>query len=104
MEGESKAYTYSETLIRENHKICLRSREVKLILDLSGGGRNLFDLIADPYEERDISQERPELAASMEADLNRFVAAQRKQTSGASMTPAETASVASRLRGLGYID
>lgn len=31
MEDGRRQYTYSETLIRENHKVCLRSPRVKLI-------------------------------------------------------------------------
>jgi hypothetical protein len=104
LNGEPKAETYSETLIRENHKVCLRSTENKLIVDLAGGRRQLFDLAADPDESEDLGPNEPSRTAEMEADLERFVATRRKEAVEIPMTAGETAAVAARLRGLGYVD
>lgn len=104
MDGESKDCTYSETLIRENHKVCLRSARTKLIVDLAADRRHLFDLTADPQESRDLSRERPSVAAEMEAELARFVASREKEAPETPMTADEAAAVADRLRGLGYVD
>lgn len=104
MDGESRAYTYSETLIRENHKVCLRSPRAKLIVDLAAGRRHLFDLAADPQEGRDLSRERPHLTAELEAVLARFVAAHQEEASETPMAEDEIVAVTNRLRGLGYID
>lgn len=102
--GKPKTYTYSETLIRENHKVCLRSTQSKLIVDIASGRRQLFDLATDIEEQRDLSQEGPLLTGEMEAELHRFVDTHQKETVEALMTPGETAVVAERLRGLGYVD
>jgi hypothetical protein len=104
MDGKPKSHTYSETLIRENHKVCLRSARAKLIVDVAGGKRQLFDLMADPEESTDLSQRDPSLTGEMETELGRFVVTHQKQVEETNMDPRETAVVADRLRGFGYID
>ena len=104
MDGEPKSHTYSETLIRENHKVCLRSARAKLIVDVAGGKRQLFDLMADPEESTDLSQKDPFLTGEMETELGRFLVTYQKRVEEAHMDPRETAAVADRLRGFGYID
>lgn len=64
----------------------------------------MFDLIEDPGERSDLTRERPSLANDMKAELDRFVAAHRKEVEEVRMDPLEAAVVADRLRGLGYID
>jgi arylsulfatase A-like enzyme len=104
MNGRHKTHTYSETLIREHHKVCLRSSQTKLIVDHASGQRQLFDLAADPGERRDVSQERSLHAARIEAEMEHFMTAHQRGVSENAMTADETAIVAERMRGLGYID
>jgi len=66
-------------------KWSLRTREYKFILarepDFYGNPlRELYDLMADPGEERNIAQERPELTAAMEAELEAWIADRLRAT------------------------
>ena len=66
----------------------------------------LYDLVADPDERRNVAGERVEVAAAMKADLLALMEA--SPGSGASSAPAysdeERAQVEARLRDLGYLD
>ncbi len=53
----------------------LRTAEAKFILPPAGGrGRQLYDLVADPKEERNLASDRPAVAAAMERELEDWVA------------------------------
>jgi arylsulfatase len=61
-------------------KWCLRTKEYKFILsrerDFYGTAlRELYDLIADPHENHNIAEQRPGIAAAMEAELETWIAA-----------------------------
>jgi arylsulfatase A-like enzyme len=50
----------------------VRTAQYKLILS-EGPRRELYDLIADPREERDIASQHPEVAAALESELQSWV-------------------------------
>lgn len=54
--------------------VCIRAGHYKLILDRAGVAPALFDIEKDPTEARDISQQRPEIANVLHADLIRWSA------------------------------
>jgi len=56
----------------------LRTDDVKLIMDLKTGRRELYDLAADPGETTNLADERPDLADEMEARLERLVRTNRR--------------------------
>jgi arylsulfatase A-like enzyme len=65
-------------------KWCLRTRDYKFILsreqDVYGTAmRELYDLRSDPREERNIAEERPQVAAEMERRLESWIADRLRQ-------------------------
>ena len=74
----------------------------KLIEDRLSGGVSLFDLSEDPGEQRDLSARRPEVVASLRAELARIVTA----LGDAAPAPAAPLSeeARERLRDLGYLE
>jgi arylsulfatase A-like enzyme len=70
----------------------------KLVLDVSTGERALYDLAADPGETRDLSAERPEIAARLEEDL-RWIQDQRRRAETRELSD----EAKERLRALGYL-
>jgi arylsulfatase A-like enzyme len=92
--GEEKEGGYEQVISLEcswQAKWSLRTDCYKFILarelDLYGTPmRELYDLIADPGEERNIADEQPEVSAEMEAELERWIA-DRLQALGRSEDP-----------------
>jgi len=70
----------------------------KLILHTLTGRTELYDLVADPLERRDISSQRPELVAAL---LRRLDAISHEK--GPLHPGAEDTQVIQDLRALGYV-
>lgn len=51
------------------HRRAIRDSQFKLVLDLQDGERRLYDLTADPSEQKDISSEQPRRTYEMEQAL-----------------------------------
>jgi hypothetical protein len=47
----------------------IQNRQFKLILDPYGGETQLFDLLDDPYETRDLSSVNPKIARELKDSL-----------------------------------
>ncbi len=77
----------------------LRVGRYKLIADVARGGRKLFDLEADPGEQRNLRKQRPELAQRLEAELLAYYAVGTHQAPGRELPP----DVEEKLRSLGYV-
>jgi hypothetical protein len=86
-------------------KAAIVAGDLKLIVDYAGGSRNLYDLVADPGETRDLSAGRTADTAALEAELVR-----RLNADGGSMSEWATAPLTireeerERLRALGYVE
>jgi arylsulfatase A-like enzyme len=78
----------------------LRDARFKLVLDRRDGRRSLYDLAADPGEQRDVSAEHPEVVARMVEVLARH--AERERI--APVAPEPSREVRERLRALGYAE
>ncbi|HEX2030310.1 MAG TPA: sulfatase [Actinomycetota bacterium] len=83
--------------------VCVRDDRFKLVR-ASPGGNVLYDLAADPEEERDVSESHPEAAARLAAELDaaagRWAVAERE---GATLTEQESREIEQRLTELGYL-
>ena len=80
--GRSKIISLEATL---QAKWCLRTEQFKFILarepDFYGtAARELYDLIQDPDETRNLVEDRPDIAARMEAELESFIAEQLRKS------------------------
>jgi arylsulfatase len=92
--GEEQEGGYDRVISLEcswQAKWSLRTDSHKFIMarmpDLYGTPmRELYDLVADPEEEHNIAEEQPQIAASMEAELERWIA-ERLQALGRSEDP-----------------
>lgn len=81
----------------------LRAGELKLVLPGDGGAARLYDLALDPLETRDLSAERPQIAAELEARLRAWHAGRAGEAPRASSSgPAADERVEAQLRALGY--
>jgi arylsulfatase A-like enzyme len=77
----------------------LRVGRHKLIVDRERGSRKLFDLEADPGEQRNLRREQPELLARLEAQLERIYAQGLTSAPRRELPP----DVEEKLRSLGYV-
>lgn len=98
--GSREPYAYAEIVGR---RFALRTRSWKLISSLQGG-KQLFDLRADPQERENVASVHPDLVRSLESVLARIVAeaikaGDRIQGQYAPIPDA----VLERLRSLGYV-
>jgi len=84
---------------REHHAVY---RDPWKLVVHSDGGRELYDLRADPDELRDLAAERPALVRELEAELERFSAQALPRFEGDGAAPSGEA--LERLRRLGYAD
>jgi arylsulfatase A-like enzyme len=77
----------------------------KLIRDRVAGSSQLFDVVEDPGELRDVAQEHPEVAARLEQLLDQWLAELEVQSGGfTKAAPLEfTEAEKQRLRDLGYV-
>jgi arylsulfatase A-like enzyme len=89
----------------------LREGDWKLIDDRWRKQRELYDLRADPAERRDLLQQEPERAAQLQARLDAWVEANKRQrernaqSQGEALPPrVPDAATQERLRSLGYVD
>jgi arylsulfatase A-like enzyme len=102
LQGRAAAasYAYSEVVGR---RFAIRTPEWKYISSLQGG-RQLFDLRADPREQNNLAREQPARVEQLERDLQRVVASavksgQRVRGQSSPVAP----EVLKQLRSLGYI-
>ena len=98
--GGADADAYAEIVGR---RFALRTRKWKLISSLQGG-KELFDLTADPREQNNLARSNPAVASQLENTLARIVASSVKagehiQGQYAPIPPV----VLERLRSLGYV-
>jgi len=76
----------------------VRRGDEKLVLNTRSNGIELFDLAHDPHEHEDLSGSSPERIASLQAELDRYLASARPSEATAAPTEAEQ----SMLDALGY--
>ncbi len=77
----------------------VRDRRHKLILELESDRLELYDLVEDPEEVRNLVEARPKLLRTLRAALEPFMHSGTDAPGAAALSPAEEA----RLRALGYI-
>ena len=83
----------------------IKEGQWKLVHNITKERYELYDLIADPLEKVDVSQEHPEKVADLKIKLNKMVkraeqhGTRYKESLSDDTTPAEAA----KLRGLGYL-
>ncbi len=92
----------TEFVVAESNGLfAVRNERFKLIVHRERGERQLFDLVADPGESRNLAASEPEQLAAMEAMLRRWRAALRPlPVVAATDVGGETAE---ELRALGYL-
>ena len=94
------SYAYSEVVGR---RFSIRTLEWKYISSLQGG-RQLFDLRADPREQKNLARQQPERVEQLERELRRVVAMAVKSGESVSGQSSPVApEVLRQLRSLGYI-
>jgi arylsulfatase A-like enzyme len=69
----------------------------------SDGRHELFDLETDPGEERNLTDDQPELAAQMQGQLDTWLASFRHAETAEPTAAVDDQEVLRRLRDLGYI-
>jgi arylsulfatase A-like enzyme len=72
----------------------------KLILNLDGSGRALYDTLADPDEQFDVAGQRPEITATLDRRLQQFLRERRRAADRRAAPLNDEAK--RRLRALGY--
>jgi hypothetical protein len=81
----------------------VRSGSRKLILP-SRGDPEVYDLAADPLEKVDLFATRPELAATLGAELERALGTYRVSSGGPGSAPVLTPEQREALEALGYTE
>ena len=77
----------------------VRSGRSKLVMQGLNGRTELYDLVDDPAETRNLAAERPELVAALEAEIAAFVASAREPQLAPELTDDEK----EHLQALGYL-
>lgn len=77
-----------------------RRGSFKLITNLETGRRELYDLVTDPAEQRDLSEARPEVAEELSDLMNQFFV---QHDEGKATTLELDPEMIERLRQLGYV-
>ncbi|MBN1656834.1 MAG: sulfatase [Anaerolineae bacterium] len=100
-----KKYAYSETRLRDSDSVSVRTERYKLILDHQLQQQALYDLVADPAEDHDISARNPEVVQELLDALAGFQAMEQDPEAGDDhiMPDDEYAAVHNRLEALGYV-
>ena len=76
--GKNRIDVYAETDYRLFvHHACCGKEEYKLILDLLDGKREMYNLEADPGEQKEISSSEPRRTYEMEQTLRRWMDASK---------------------------
>ena len=78
----------------------VRTEAVKYI---HGPGDELYDIVADPFEEHDLAASRPELASAMRQRIESLFGADPAQSAEIGPTRPLSAETLARLRSLGYL-
>jgi arylsulfatase A-like enzyme len=81
----------------------LMTERWKVIVHDAGNEVEVYDLAADPGEERDVAGEHPVLAGFARQRLNELAGAQPASTAPAADTPPLDSETLERLRPLGYL-
>ncbi|MDD9940911.1 MAG: sulfatase, partial [Myxococcales bacterium] len=85
---------------RPTHKVALVRNRFKAVLDRDDYNFDVFDLVADPYEQHSIARERPVMAALMRFELERW---DEGTFDGLQTVPVDLSGLQKqRLRVLGY--
>jgi arylsulfatase A-like enzyme len=88
--------------VREVHKKSVVSERYKVVRDDTTGLVEIYDLLEDPAESRNLAPERPELAGRLLALLEQRIAESR--STGLSLDePALEQEQVEKLRSLGYV-
>jgi arylsulfatase A-like enzyme len=95
---DSQRPVYAETRRLANLRSVLAGR-YKMIVDLEGGGRKLFDLENDADEQHNLRREQPELAARLAAQVEAHYAAGETQAERRELPP----ELVEKLKSLGYV-
>ena len=100
--GRPREAVRREFIVAESeNQVAIRTQRFKLVVDRDGGGVELFDLVEDPGETRNVARGRSETVASMRRLLAEWQRSLSPLTGDAEELDAETVS---GLRDLGYID
>lgn len=119
--GEDPLYAFTGRDSDPYHLACVRTGRWKLITDLTAGSPNpacrlcvdgghaepqlqLFDLLEDPGEQRNIAGAYPEFAQELLGHLRDHLAESRRLGLITGETPPQTPEDIERLRSLGYIE
>ena len=84
----------------EDQRRSVRRGRYKLIVDTAADAAELYDLAADPGEQRNLSADRPDLVDALAADLERL----GEQRLSAPLAPPPPPEVREQLRALGYVE
>lgn len=101
--SSGEAWAFASALPEETASIVAQSEELKLILDLETGAAELYDLVEDPGEQRNIAPERADLLDRMQQKVQAHL---ESLGSFPSFRPTSTAlsdEDIEKLRSLGYV-
>lgn len=106
-----KSFILSEAGVPPHERLCIRTKEWKLIWEKGGQRKELYQLSADPHEQVDVAAKHPEIVAALDRELAAHCAAAGREASreagqgaeGVSASEAEERLVVERLRDLGYL-
>lgn len=100
--------SFAEALIYFGEKKSVDDGRYRLILSPNSANVELFDLVEDPGQRRNIAEDHPEVTARLRQQLNRYLQEQEEyrqslSTSGDSEVNALDKRMKNRLRALGYL-
>lgn len=87
----------------DGDELCARTHSWKCLWDVETDDVKLFDLDADPSEERDVSDKHPDRVAELAGHIEAYLD-DAEATEVDLPTVAEGEEVKQRLRDLGYVD
>lgn len=93
----------SEAELAPHYIVCLRDREWKLICRPGSGPDELYHLLEDPAEQRNVLAAHPEVAAALRRDLDARRRTGREAARAERLSPEDEQLVEARLRDLGYL-
>ena len=93
-------YSYSETFVKDEHKVCIRDNSYKLIIDYRSDKRYLYNLSLN--ETDNIIKDYPEIADSLRKELMALLKLEQKSDSRQALTDEEFKKISKSLKDLGY--